>query len=139
ECQIWLMTAPAARPDIPRAWSLLDSLKAATPPPQWSARHRELQLAVAVAIARAASVPGANRATLADSARRVAERTRTTRAQDPEGEQLGQEALVHVVLGDNAAAIRLLKEYFALNPTHRSAFSKGNSWWWRPLRDDPSF
>src|SRR5262245_13715212 len=139
ECQIWVMTAPAARPDIPRAWSLLDSLKPLPPPAQWAARHRELQLAVAAAIARAASAPGADRTRLADSARRVAERTRTTRAEDPEGEQLGQEALVHVVLGDNAAAIRLLKEYLALNPTHRSAFSKGNSWWCRPLRDDQNF
>jgi hypothetical protein len=49
------------------------------------------------------------------------------------------EAFVHVVLNDKAEAIRLLKEYFAINPSHRAAFARANSWWWRPLRDDPAF
>ena len=47
-------------------------------------------------------------------------------------------ALVEL-LGDKDDAFRLLKEYFALNPGHRALFAKGNSWWWRPLKDDPRF
>jgi tetratricopeptide (TPR) repeat protein len=137
ECQIWLMTAPGAHPDLPRAWRLIDSLHHAIPSEQWPFRGRQLQLAVAAAIARAAK-NGEGHA-LVDSAEHVVQRMHASRTEDPEGELLGNEAFVRVVLGQNAEAIRLLKQYFALNPTHRSLFARANSWWWRPLRDDPSY
>ena len=137
ECQLWLMTAPDTRHEIPFAWQLLDSLHRMTPAEQWASRGREMQLAVAAVIARAA-VAGSD-APLADSARRVAKRAHATRKIDPDGELLGNEAFVHVVLNDKPEAIRLLKEYFAINPGHRAGFARTNHWWWRPLRDDPAF
>jgi len=137
ECRLWLMTAASGRPDIPRAWHLVDSLQHMTPAEEWPSRGREMQFAVAASIARAAMQDRA--ASLADSARRVAKRAHASRKIDPDGELLGMEAFVHVVLNDKAEAIRLLKEYFAINPSHRAAFARANSWWWRPLRDDPAF
>jgi serine/threonine-protein kinase len=137
ECQLWLMTAPDAHPDIPRAWRLLDSLHHMTPDEQWPSRGREMQLAVAAAIARAATL-NVDRP-LADSARRVAKRAHALRKDDPDGELLGPESFVHMILNDKSEAIRLLKEYFAINPSHRAGFARTNHWWWRPLRDDPAF
>jgi len=137
ECQLWLMSATDARPDIPFAWRLVDSVHHLTPADQWPSRGRELDLAVAAAIARA-SVNGGG-ATMVDSARRVAGRSHASRKDDPEGELLGNEAFVYVILGDNAHAIRLLKEYFTINPSHRALFAKANSWWWRPLKSDAAF
>ena len=131
------MSATDARPDIPFAWRLVDSVHHLTPADQWPSRGRELDLAVAAAIARA-SVNGGG-ATMADSARRVAGRSHASRKDDPEGELLGNEAFVYVILGDNAHAIRLLKEYFTINPSHRALFAKANSWWWRPLKSDAAF
>lgn len=96
-----------------------------------------MQLAVAAVIARASVA--ASDPSLADSARRVAKRAHATRKDDPDGELLGNEAFVHVVLNDKSEAIRLLKEYFAINPSHRAGFARTNHWWWRPLRDDPAF
>jgi tetratricopeptide (TPR) repeat protein len=138
ECRIWLMTAAGARPDVGLAWKLLDSLRAMTPADQWPSRGRELQLAVAAAIGRAA-VSGGGDSALVDSAKHVMQRSHASRKDDPDGELLGNEAFVAVILGDKPKAFRLLKEYFALNPTHRAKFAQANSWWWRPLRDDPAY
>jgi len=139
ECNLWLMTTPVSRPDIPRAWALVDSVKQRSPKDGWDVRERQLHFVVAAAIARASVVDTARHALLADSARRVIERSRATRSQDPEGELLGSEAFVHVLLGDKTSAFQRLKEYFAVNPGHRARFAQANSWWWRGLRDDPRY
>jgi len=139
ECELWLMTPPTARPDIDRAWALIDSVHRLSPADNWDWQERSLRLAVAAVLARAASQDSARRWSLADSARRVVARAHPSRTQDPEGELLGTEALVYVFLGDKTAAFQSLKSYFAINPSHRALFAKGNSWWWRPLRDDPRY
>ncbi len=139
ECRLWLMTPPTAHPDINRGWTLIDSLHRLSPGDNWAWKERQMKMVVAAAIARAASADTAQRATLGDSARRVLARARATPAQDPEGELLGMEALVDVFLGDKAAAVQALKKYFAINPSHRALLAKANSWWWRPLREDPRY
>ncbi len=139
ECRIWLMTAQGANADIGRAWQLADSLTQLAPAEEAAARRRELALMVAGVIARAAKAGGAGSAGLGDSARRVLQRSHPSRAEDPEGELLGTEAFVRILLGDTDEALRLLKEYFTVNPGHRALFAKSTSWWWRPLRDDPRF
>jgi serine/threonine-protein kinase len=139
ECQIWLMTAPGRAPDVGRAWKLVDSLHGMLPSEESKARRRELQVTAAGVIARAAGTDTAMRAGLADSARRVLLRSRASPEEDPEGELMGTEAFVRTLLGDKEEAFRLLKQYFALNPVHRALFAKANSWWWRPLKDDPRF
>jgi TolB-like protein len=140
ECRLWLLTARGTDPDITLAWSLVDSLGRRTPDEQWEhGARKSAELVVAAVIARAAASDSGRRALLADSARRVLLRARPTREEDPEGESLGTEAFVRTLLGEKDDAFRLLKEYFALNPGHRALFAKGNSWWWRPLKDDPRF
>jgi hypothetical protein len=109
------------------------------PPDQWASYRPEPQTIVAAVIARAAGMDSANRRLLADSARAVLRSARATREQDPEGELLGTQAFVRTLLGDKDDAFRLIKEYFTINPSHRALFAKGNSWWWRPLMDDPRF
>jgi hypothetical protein len=88
--------------------------------------ERQLRLVVAAVIARAARSDGARRIELVDSARHVVARAHATRAQDPEGELLGIEALVDVLPGDKTAAFQALKSYFAINPSHRARFAKTN-------------
>jgi serine/threonine-protein kinase len=139
ECRIWLMSASGSRPDVVGAWEFGDSLHRMLEPRAWGAQWREIHLAIAAAIARAALVDSANRAILADSARRVVVRARADRTQDPDGELLGLQAFVSVLLGDRDEAFRSLKEYFAINPSHRALFARTSSWWWRPLRADPRF
>lgn len=71
------------------------------------------------------------RAGLADSARRVLERARSgARAVDPERELVGNEAVVRVMLGDRADAVKLIKKYLSVHPDHRRGFSSGTGWWW---------
>ena len=139
ECQLWLMTARGAAVDIDRAWKLADSLRRITPAEQWTSYEPAVRIIVAAAIARGAVTDPSRRATLADSARRVLQTTVVARDVDPAGELVGTQAFVFTLLGDKDQAFRLLKEYFAINPSHRALFAKGNSWWWRPLMDDPRF
>jgi tetratricopeptide (TPR) repeat protein len=140
ECRLWLLTARGTDPDIALAWSLVDSIGQRTPDEQWEHGARKgAELVVAAVIARAAAGDSGRRALLADSARKVLVRARPSREEDPEGELIGTEAFVRTLLVEKDEAFRLLKEYFALNPGHRALFAKGNSWWWRTLKDDPRF
>jgi TolB-like protein len=139
ECRLWMMTTRGTAPDIAFAWSLLDSLRARMPEARWEDERRNAELGVAAVIARAAAADSSQRLRLVDSARKVLARARPTRQEDPEGELLGTEAFVQTLLGDKDEAFRLLKQYFTLNPGHRAKFAKANSWWWRPLKDDPRF
>jgi len=139
ECRLWLLTARARSADIPQAWALMDSLGRMFPPAERAVRRSEHQMMVAGAIARVAVADSTTRPALVDSARRVLMRARAGRGPDPEGELLGTEAFVRTLLGDKDEAFRLLKQYFIANPGHRALFAQGNTWWWRPLRDDPRF
>ena len=138
ECRLWLMTARGTDPDIAVAWSLVDSIGQRTPDEQWEhGAKKGAELVVAAVIARAAAADSSR--LLADSARKVLTRSRPSREEDAEGELTATEAFARTLLGDKDDVFRLLKEYFVLNPAHRALFAKGNSWWWRPLKDDPRF
>lgn len=132
ECQLWLQTAPkgvAIDPD--RAWTLRDSLEALSPPRTRRVDGRRGEILVAASLARAG---------LADSARRVLLRARQgAAALDPDRELVGNEAVVRVILGDRAEAVRLIKEYLTVHPDHRAGFASGTGWWWRDLQSDPEF
>lgn len=132
ECQLWLQTAPKGvdiNPD--RAWALRDSMVKYAPARTKERDARRAGILVAASLARA---------TLADSARRVLEQARVgAREVDPERSLAGDEAVVRVILGDRAEAIRLIKEYLTVNPDHRDGFASGTVWWWRDLQNDPEF
>ena len=130
ECQIWLFALKGQKPDIDKAWSLLDEYLRLSPPNLRDYRRLRGQMLVAMALARAG---------LADSARSVAARSRADAAVDPPRELVSFEAIVRTILGDKDEAIRLLGVYFATNPQQRSSVDRDESWWYRDLRSDPRY
>ncbi|MGH7718035.1 MAG: hypothetical protein ACREON_04225, partial [Gemmatimonadaceae bacterium] len=130
QCQLWLMTMKASRPDVPLAWKLVEDLQRLTPPRNWEYQRREAQILVAAAIARSG---------MADSARKVLAGARAGNAVDPTRELVSIEAFVRTLLGDKEGAIELLKQYLAANPEHRDGLARQQNWWWQDLRDDPDF
>jgi serine/threonine-protein kinase len=130
ECQIWLFALKGEKPDINRAWSLLEDYVRLSPPNQRDFLRLRGQMLVAMALARAG---------LKDSARAVAARSRADATMDPPRELVSFEALVQTILGDKDEAIRLLGVYFASNPQQRTSVDRDESWWYRDLRDDPRY
>ena len=130
ECQIWLFALKGEKPDINRAWSLLEDYVRLSPPNQRDFLRLRGQMLVAMALARAG---------LKDSARAVAARSRADATMDPPRELVSFEALVQTLLGDKDEAIRLLGVYFASNPQQRTSVDRDESWWYRDLRDDPRY
>jgi TolB-like protein len=140
QCPIWLMTMPDARPSIGRAWSLADSVAHGASESRRPMVLREMQMLVAMAIARTANAERdpQRRSALADSARRVLVRARADRTIDSEGALLGREAVARTILGDRSEALRLLKLALTVNPEHRAGLRR-NTWWFKDLETDPGF
>jgi serine/threonine-protein kinase len=130
QCRLWLLTMPGTKPDIGEAWALVAALRKLTPESEWPFAGREAPMLVAAALARAG---------LADSARRVLERSRGDATIDPSRDLLIDEAMVRTILGDKTEALRLLKVYLVANPDHRKGMAETQSWWWRDLQDDPRY
>ena len=130
ECQIWLFALKGQKPDIDKAWHLLDEYLRLSPPNTRDFLRLRGQMLVAMALARAG---------LADSARSVAERSRADANLDPPRELVSFEAIVRIILGDKDEAIRLLGRYFASNPQQRSAQDRDESWWYQSLKGDPRY
>jgi serine/threonine-protein kinase len=130
ECQLYLLTSKAAEPDVDRAWQLADSLVRLTPEREREYQGLNSRMMVAATIARAG---------LADSARRVAERSRGRPEIDPTRDLRYAEAFVRTLLGDRAEAVKALKTYLAANPEKRAAFAEDPSWWFRGLQTDSTF
>jgi tetratricopeptide (TPR) repeat protein len=130
ECQIWLFALTSQKPDVNKAWSLLDEYVRLSPPNLRDFRRLRGQMLVAMALARAG---------LADSARSVAARSRADATMDPPRELVSFEAIVRTILGDKDEAIRLLGLYFATNPQQRTSIDKDESWWYQDLRGDPRY
>jgi tetratricopeptide (TPR) repeat protein len=130
ECELVLMTTPVRRPDPDRAWQLAGEIPSLAPAPRRDFYRFKEQIVAAAVLARAG---------LADSARRVLERSRGDARIDEERELLGFQAWVYTTLGDRERALELLREYFVASPDHRRGFAKHVHWWWRPLQDDARF
>ena len=130
ECQIWIYALKGEKPDIPRAWTLLNQYAQRYPPnlrPYWTKRGSML---VAMALARA---------NLPDSARAVATRARLDASDDPTRELSFFEAIVRVMVGDKDEALRLLNTYYAANPQLREGLDHDETWWFKPLQNDPGY
>jgi serine/threonine-protein kinase len=130
QCRLWLLTMPGTKPDIGQAWALVGALRKLTPESEWPFEGREAPMLVAAALARAG---------LADSARRVLERSRGDATIDPSRDLLIDEAVVRTILADKTEALRLLKVYLVANPDHRKGMAETQSWWWRDLKNDPRY
>src|SRR3989441_1086875 len=130
QCQLWAMTLRDVAPDIPRAWRVVDELRAISSERQWQFDGPMAQILVAGGLGRAGGgdsarppLPGSHVPSGADRARGVAR----------------HQAFVRLLLGDRDQALELLKQYVAANPEHRVGFATSYHWWWRELRDDPRF
>ncbi len=130
ECQLWLTIAPWRDVDVQAAWQLAAKAVKLAPPDRQAFETRLGHVIVAGALARAGQK---------DSARRVLAAGRVSREVDPEDELRGYEAIPLILLGDNAAAIEVLKSYVALHPTHEFSVGRDLHWWWRPLQAEPGF
>jgi serine/threonine-protein kinase len=130
QCQLWLLTMRGAKPNIPNAWKLVDTLRSVTPATDWPFAQREGAMLVAGALARAG---------MPDSARHVLERSRGNPEIDPSRDLVIDEAVVRTILGDKTEALRLLKDYLVANPDHRAGMATTQSWWWRDLKSDPRY
>ena len=130
ECQLYLLTTRSQEPDVARAWKLSDSLvKLATGSDRDYQRFNS-RMMVAATIARAG---------LADSARRLAQRSRGSPEIDPTRDLIYAEAFVLTLLGHREDAIKALKVYLAANPEKRTALSEDATWWFRALQEDPRY
>jgi serine/threonine-protein kinase len=130
ECQLLLLALPGQKPDIEKAWQILDEDVKLYSPNERDFHRREGQLFVAMALVRAG---------LLDSARAVALRARADATVDPARELLYYEAMLRNMLGDRDEALRLVGVYLAANPQDRASMAKDESWWWEGIRDDPRF
>jgi serine/threonine-protein kinase len=130
ECQLYLLTTRVEEPNVKLAWLLSDSLIALAADPDKEYQRLNSHMMVAATLARAG---------MADSARRVAERSRGRPEIDPGRDLLYAEAFVRTLLGDKGEAIKALKVYLSANPGKRSVFAEESTWWFRGLQDDPRY
>ncbi len=130
ECQLYLLTSKAKDPDVPRAWQLSDSLVKLAPKREQEYQRLNSHMMVAATLARAG---------LADSARRLAQRSRGGAEIDPTRDLMYAYAFVRTLLGDRAEAVNALKVYLAANPEKRASFADDAGWWFRGLQEDARF
>lgn len=123
DCSLQLMTTPADRPDIERAWSLLARLDSLVPESQARGEHLRGEMTVGGIIGRTGDP---------DSASAVLDRAHARISPDMRGywELYIYEARVRAGLGDAEGAIDLLEVCAAANPD--TSFDEDG--WWRVLR-----
>jgi serine/threonine-protein kinase len=129
-CRLWLLTTRVQPPDVPLAWQLADSLARIAPAARREFETRKAHMAVAAVLARQG---------LADSARQVAERSRSAPDIDPTRDLMYIDAFVQTLLNAHDDAIKSLKVYLVANPDRRSWVADESAWWFRGLQDEPKF
>ena len=130
QCQLWMLTTKARQPDPALAWRLADSMVALAPPEGRDYERLYDANVVAAVLGRAG---------LADSARRVIERSGGDPTVDPQGELAFVAAFAYLQVGDKAKAIDRLKRFLTASPGRREAFAEDEGWWFRDLRGDPDY
>jgi tetratricopeptide (TPR) repeat protein len=130
DCQLMYYSLKSAQQNIDEGWRVLEKYVELSPPSLRPLNRLVGQMRMAVALARAG---------LADSARRVALRSRGDATVDSERELPQIEALVHMVLGDKDEAFNQLSVYLASNPQRLETLDKDDSWEFRDLRSDPRY
>jgi tetratricopeptide (TPR) repeat protein len=130
ECQLMYYSMKGAAQDIDAGWRTVARYVELSPPSLRPFNQLLGQMRMAVALARAG---------LADSARRVAERSRGDATVDA-GRDLAQlEALARLVLGDKDEAFRQWSVWLASNPQQLESLEQDDSWEFKELLNDPRF
>jgi serine/threonine-protein kinase len=132
DCQIRLLAVKGQRPDIDKAWRLVQEYVDLSPPDSTLREFRRLKSNMYVAMAL-------SRAGLPDSARAVAERSRGDTDVDPNRDLIYLEVIVRTFLGDMDEAFRLLSLFLASNPNQRETMARDQLWWFKDLRADPRY
>lgn len=134
-CELELMHTPALQPDPERAWQLVARVDSLAAPSRREYAGIQSRLYLAGALHRASRVDGSDVAP--DSGRAVLERAHRaiTPEIDPERDLFMQEAAMLSMMGDDDAAIDLLKIHRAADPSE----SYEHHWWWRTVRSHPRY
>ncbi len=127
QCQILALTMGESEPDVSRAWSLFDEMRAMMPEGDRS------ELIQGITRTFIGGVIG--RAGLPDSADAVMVGARLSPDVDPVEEQMSREAAMRSVIGDVDGAIDRLQRFMLANPGH----FPGEHWWWTNAERDPRF
>ena len=132
ECRLWLLTLPDQQPPptADQIWKTYDAYLDANKVDDPEIAKRSGQLLAAVALLRA---------NLPDSARAVVDRAKGSESLDPSGDLTYLEAMARSQLDEKDKAISLLGRYFAAHPQQRAYAGKDESFWWKPLQDDPRY
>ena len=138
EGRLFLYRLRGQTADIDSAWAYARHMEERSAPARREFNRRRALIMAAGAIAQRAEASNDRR--LADSARAVLARARTSdRTVDPRRDLAANEASVRVMLGDYDEAVSLIHDYVTVNPDHRRGFVNGTSWMWRKLESHPRF
>ncbi|QJR37061.1 protein kinase domain-containing protein [Gemmatimonas groenlandica] len=132
-CQLQLLTTrsrPADAAAAVKAWALADSVVLRSPKPQQTVQRLASDLFVAAVLARAG---------MADSARKVVQRSQGDAEVDSKRDLMLRAAFVHTILADTAAAVSALNVYFSRNDERRAAYANDPGWWFKPIAQSPAF
>ena len=131
DCELRLQASPArVPPDVALAWRLVDSATKYSPAARRELNRLKSGMLVGVVLARAG---------LADSARRVIERSKGGAEIDPTRDIALLGAWAYTQLDDKPSAVEMFKLYFAANPAARVSYSEDPGWMFGGLRDYPAF
>jgi serine/threonine-protein kinase len=129
-CHLFMLTTRADSTNADSASRLAKRWVEALPPQSRELQGRVAQGLVAIVLAKGGML---------DSALKVIEKSRGTSTIDPQRSLLQYEAYVRVLRKEQNEALRLLRQYIAVNPEIRTALARRPSWWWNALKDDPQF
>ncbi len=129
-CELFMMTTAAREPDIVRAWRLVDSVVALTPPARRAFQTLNAKMLAAAVLARAK---------LADSATAVMRRSVGDATLDPARDLAQFAAFVALQVGDTAEAFNQLKTFLAASDRRRLSLAQDPGWWFKPLVDHPEW
>jgi serine/threonine-protein kinase len=135
-CRLYVMTTRIEAPNVAAAWAVADSAVSLSTEAARPLDRLTSNMLVAAVIARAAK---AGQPALADSARRVVRASLGDAQIDAPRELAFYGSFVHAILGDNAEAIRLLKEHLAASPQRMESMRNDPGWWYKDLERDPQF
>jgi serine/threonine-protein kinase len=130
KCQLLLLTTKAKTPDVPKAWALADSIVQRSPAARQPVERLVQDMFVAAVLARA---------NLADSARKVVQRSKGDEQLDPTRDLMQRSAFVYTLLGDTTAAVAALKVFLASHENLRSELAEDPGWWFRPIANSAEF
>ena len=132
ECRLWLLTArdQTPPPTAEAIWKSYDAFLAADKVDKPEIAKRKGMMLAGISLIRA---------NLPDSARSVIGRAEGSESLDPSGDLVYLEAMARSQLGEKDKAISLLSRYFAAHPQQRTYAAKDESFWWKPLKDEPRY